>query len=62
MEIRAYPYRAWVLNQMGKPKQVTFVEAAGMPSRKDAGDVTSKGKTYPLTSIFASKEEAQQTK
>lgn len=62
MEIRTYPYRAWVLNQMGKPKRVTFVEAANLPSRKDAGDVTRKGKIYALASIFSSKEEAQQTK
>lgn len=58
MEIRKYPYRAYVINQMGKPKSVLFVRASGLPSRYDQGDVTNKGKTYPLDHIFRTKEDA----
>lgn len=59
MEIRTYPYRAWVLNQMGKPKSVLFVERAGLPSRRDLGDVTNKGKIYPIDKIFPTKEQCR---
>jgi hypothetical protein len=58
VQIRTYPYRAWVLNQLNKPKRVLFTEANNLPSRYDQGDLTKKGKVYALADIFPSKEAA----
>jgi hypothetical protein len=58
MKIRAYPYTAWVLNQLDQPKRVKFYEAASSPGRFNLGDVAKKGKVYLLCEIFPTKEAA----
>ena len=59
MEIRTYPYRAWVLNQNNIPKRVEFVERTDSISHIDHGDTTRKGRRYAKEDIFYTKEAAE---
>ena len=58
MEIRTYPYDAWVLNQHGLPKKVRLYGPTGLPGKGDTGDMAKKGKVYLLADLYPSKETA----
>lgn len=59
MQIRTYPYTAWVINQMNKPKRVTFIGPIGLPGKYDPGDVASRRKkAYALKDIYPTREAA----
>ena len=58
MELRTYPYDAWVLNQHGLPKKVRLYGPTGLPGKGDTGDMAKKGKVYLLADLYPSKETA----
>lgn len=59
-ESRIYPRQVWVLQPSMKPIEVTVVKGYSSWNRVDYGDITEKGKIYPLSDIFPTKDAAIQ--
>lgn len=56
---RTYPYKAWVLQPSGKPKEIELVEEDFSWSDHSDWDITSAGKSYNTTSeVHATKDAA----
>jgi hypothetical protein len=58
MSEREYPRKVWVLMPSFKPVEVTVVEKYGSYSLADYGDVTEKGKLYPVEAMHPTKDAA----
>jgi hypothetical protein len=53
MAKRSYPYNAWCLTPSFKPKRIVIVGPYASYFHEDTWDVSSTGKCYSLTEIFA---------
>lgn len=53
---RTYPRKVWVLTPSFKPVEVEVVKRYSSWMRTDYGDLTEKGKCYPVSEMHDTKE------
>lgn len=60
MSKRIYPRKVWVLMPSFKPVEIEVVKPYGARASQDFGDLTEKGKHYPVAAMHETKAEAIQ--
>lgn len=55
---RTYPYKAWVIQPSGKPKEVELVEEGFSWSDHSDWDITNSGQSYHVDNLYPTREAA----